>query len=400
MRVFQLNTFCGVKSTGRIACEIAKLVEADGGECRIGYGVPGISRDSDPYAIRIGSTLERKFHAIIRKLFDAEGYGSWFATMQLIHQMKNFQPDLIHLHNLHGCYLHLPTLFRYFQKADIPIVWTLHDCWPFTGHCAYFDYSGCEKWKERCHHCPQQKNYPVCIGVDGSSRNHRMKQKLFSMPAHITFAAPCKWITKHLKSSALGHYPYRVIVNGVNRKVFHPVENNLKERYGLSGCKVCLAVASEWDHRKGLSYLLEAAHKMGDDYRFVVIGLTEEQIASLPERMIGIRNTADTSELAAWYTAADCLVNPTLEDNMPMVNLEALACGTPVVVFETGGCPEALDQTCGIVVPKGDTAALCVAIEKAASGVFLSENCISRAAQFDCTQTFQQYLSLYKELVS
>ena len=399
MRVFQLNTFCGVKSTGRIACEIAKLVEADGGECRIGYGVPGISSDSEPYAVRIGSVIGRKLHAVLRKLFDAEGYGSWFATLQLIRQIKAFKPDLIHLHNLHGCYLHLPLLFRYFQKADIPIVWTLHDCWPFTGHCAYFDYSGCEKWMKHCHHCPQQKSYPVCIGIDGSFRNHRMKRKYFSLPGYITFAAPCEWITKHLKSSGLRHYPFKVIANGVNRKVFHPVKSDLRERFGLQNHKICLAVASEWDHRKGLSYLLELAEKMDDRYRFVVIGLSEEQIDTLPAHVIGIKNTTDTNELAAWYTTADCLVNPTLEDNMPMVNLESLACGTPVVVFETGGCPEAVDDKSGIVVPKGDTDALVAAVEKATNGIFTAENCIMRAAQFDCEQTFQQYLALYKELV-
>ena len=145
MRVFQLNTFCGVKSTGRIASEIAKLVQEDGGECLIGYGVPGISADSAPFALKIGSKIERKIHAVIRKLFDAEGYGSWFATHRLILQMKKFRPDLIHLHNVHGCYLHLPMLFRFLRKIDIPIVWTLHDCWPFTGHCAHFESIKCEK---------------------------------------------------------------------------------------------------------------------------------------------------------------------------------------------------------------------------------------------------------------
>lgn len=399
MRVFQLNTFCGVKSTGRIACEIAKLVQKDGGECRVGYGVPGISSDSERFAFKIGSAFERKLHAVLRKLFDAEGYGSWFATRSLIRAMRAFQPDLIHLHNLHGCYLHLPTLFRYFEKANIPIVWTLHDCWPFTGHCAYFDYSACTRWKKHCHHCPQQKNYPVCIGFDGSSRNHRMKQKFFALPKQIVFAAPCEWMTKHLQASSLAHYPFKVILNGVNREVFHPVQSDLRNRFALDNHKVCLAVASEWDQRKGLSYLLELANKMGNGYRFVIIGLNEEQIASLPKQVIGIKNTADTKELAAWYTTADCLVNPTLEDNMPMVNLEALACGTPVVVFETGGCPEAIDDSCGIVVPKGDPKALCDAVAKATSGYFTEENCIARAAQFDCEQTFQQYLALYKELV-
>ena len=191
MKIFQLNTFCGVKSTGRIACEIAKLVEKNGGECRIGYGVPEISEESVPFAFQIGGKLERKLHGALRKLFDAEGYGSFFGTLRLIRELKLFQPDLVHLHNLHGCYLHLGLLFRYLKKAGLPIVWTLHDCWPFTGHCAYFDYAQCEKWMSECRRCPQQRSYPVCIGLDGSSRNYKAKKKWFSQPDHITFVAPC-----------------------------------------------------------------------------------------------------------------------------------------------------------------------------------------------------------------
>lgn len=399
MRIYQLNTFCGVKSTGRIASEIAKLVKADGGECRIGYGVPGISEDSKPFAHRIGVKWERKIHAAIRKLFDAEGYGSWFATQQLKRDLIAFKPDLIHFHNLHGCYLHLPSLFRTLRKLDVPVVWTLHDCWPFTGHCAYFDYSGCERWKTECHHCIQQKNYPICVGLDGSKRNHRMKKNAFSSLRKLCFVAPCEWMTDHLKASYLGHYPVRVIVNGVNPAVFHPVESTLRERYGLTEQKVCLSVASEWDQRKGLNYLKDAADILGERYTFVVIGLSDDQIASLPSSMIGIRSTADTNELAAWYTTADCFVNPTLEDNMPMVNLEALACGTPVVAFHTGGCPEAVDETCGIVVPKGDLSALCSAVSEACDPSFTPQASIGRSKQFDCQQTFQNYLDLYKELI-
>ena len=399
MRVFQLNTFCGVKSTGRIACEIAKLVERDGGECLIGYGVPGISEDSEPYAYRIGTPIERKIDAVIRKLLDAEGYGSWMATKQLIRKMAEFKPDLIHLHNIHGCYLHLPSLFAYLGQQAIPVVWTLHDCWPFTGHCAYFDYSGCEKWKTQCSHCPQQRNYPICIGLDGSKRNHRDKKKWFGQLKNLTFVAPCEWMTKPLKESHMGSYPSVVVPNGVNLQTFHCVPSNLRHQYGLQDKKICLSVASEWDARKGLPYLIRAAERLGSDYCFVVIGLENEQIQNLPSNMLGLQRTASTHELAAWYTAADCFVNPTLEDNMPMVNLEALACGTPVAVFETGGCPEAIDETCGIVVPQGDLDALCESVIRLANEKELrTQNCVRRAQSFDAQNTFRSYLELYKEL--
>lgn len=397
MRVFQLNTYCGVKSTGRIACEIAKLVTADGGACRIGYGVPGISEDAEPFAFQIGTPAERKVHAALRKLADAEGYGSYRATQSLIREMKAFQPDLIQLHNLHGCYLHLESLFSYLKKSDVPVVWTLHDCWPFTGHCAYFDFCGCTRWQSECHDCPQQKSYPVCIGLDGSKRNYRLKKSWFSQLSRLILVTPCKWMKGPLSASFLGTYPVRVIVNGVNRDVFHPVRSDLRNRYSLEGRKVCLSVASEWDARKGLAYLPQAAEKLGEGYRFVVIGLDDRQRASLPSGMIGLAQTADAQELAAWYTLADCFVNPTLEDNMPMVNLEALACGTPVATFATGGCPEAIDDACGLAVPPKDVEALCGAIRKLASQD-RTQACLERARRFDADRTFRSYLSLYKEL--
>lgn len=400
MRIFQLNTFCGVKSTGRITLEIAKLVERDGGECRIGYGVPGISQDAERFAFRIGTPAERKLHAAMRKLFDAEGYGSYFATQRLIRELEQFRPEIVHLHNLHGCYLHLPSLFRYLKRSKIPVVWTLHDCWPFTGHCAYFDYVGCERWKTGCHGCPQLRSYPACVGLDGSQRNYRMKKKAFAALPNLTFVAPCAWMKKPLSESFLSPYPVRVIPNGVNLEAFRPMSSRLKERFGLEGKKVVLSVASEWDERKGLRYLIDASGRLSDAYRIVIIGLTKEQIQTLPENMLGLEHTESLEELASWYTLADCFANPSMEDNMPMVNLEALACGTPAAVFETGGCPEAIDDNCGIVVPKGDSVGLANAISSLAMRKNeLSGACRARAEKlFDCRSSFQAYVNLYKEL--
>jgi len=401
MRIFQLNTFCGVKSTGRIASEIAKLVEREGGKCQIGYGVPGISIDSEAYAYRIGTPAERKIHGAFRKFLDAEGYGSYFATQKLIAEIKRFQPDLIHLHNLHGCYLHLKSLFTFLAQYNHPVVWTLHDCWPFTGHCAYFDYSGCEKWKTGCHHCPQQKSYPICLGLDGSERNYRNKRTYFTALSDFPSVAPCNWMNGPLSQSFFRQFPVRIIPNGVNLAVFHPTDSHLREKYHWIDRKICLSVASEWDERKGLSFLCQAAKKMGDSYQFVVIGLSADQIDHLPSGMLGLQHTSSTSELAAWYSAADCFVNPTLEDNMPMVNMEALACGTPVVVFDTGGCSEVVNEQCGKVVAQGDVSALCSAIIQVChQKKAMRTACLQRASLFDCQRTFQSYVDLYKELLS
>lgn len=399
MRILQLNTVCGAKSTGRIAWEIGKLVEADGGECYIACGAGFIPEEAKPFAYQTIRPIKRKAYSLFRKLFDGEGLMNASGTKALIRQIEIFEPDVIHFHNLHGCYLHLPTLCNYLAKKDIPIVWTLHDCWPFTGHCAYFDFSGCEKWKNGCHDCPQQKSYPACVGADGSARNYRLKKELFLSLKTLTMVAPCQWMKEPLGQSFLKDVPVRVIYNGVDLKGFQPTEGDLRQRYGLENSKVAVAVASDWDERKGLRFLLEASEKLGAEFCFVVIGLSREQVEALPENIIGIERTSSVNELAQWYTTADCLVNPSLEDNMPMVNLEALACGTPIAMFRTGGCPEAIDENTGIVVEKGDVDGLCEAIRSLCPKTEATRRaCLERAKNFDAKRTFEQYLVLYKEL--
>lgn len=399
MRIVQLNTYCGTGSTGRIAVSIAEYAGRKGAETIIGFGAGDVPDQAETYALRIGGKLGRKWHGVLRKLLDAEGYGSVLATRKLIAFLKAYQPDVIHLHNIHGCYLNHKLLFQYLQKMNIPVVWTLHDCWPFTGHCAYFDYCGCEYWKTRCHTCPQQASYPACIGLDGSARNYKRRQKLFTMLPNLTLVTPCAWLQTLLQSSFLHGAPSRVIYNGVDRGSFRPIASKLRQSHNITEPYVALAVASEWEDRKGVRLLPELAQALGELYRLVVIGLSQAQIDALPGNILGLPSTANVRELAQWYTAADCLVNPTLEDNMPMVNLEALACGTPVAVFATGGCPEAVDDTCGVVVAKGDVAALAKAVQcLSPHKESLQAACLQRASTFDSEQCTSAYFTLYQEV--
>lgn len=399
MKIVQLNTYCGSGSTGRIAVDIARYASRQGAETVIGFGAGTVPEDAQVYALRIGGKLDRKWHGAIRKLLDMEGYGSILTTRRLIGFLKEYQPDVIHLHNLHGCYLNHRLLFRHLRAAGIPVVWTLHDCWPFTGHCAYFDYVGCERWKTECHHCPQRNTYPVCIGPDGSRRNQRRRRRLFAAVPAMALVAPCGWLRELAAQSFLRETPCRVIYNGVNRTLFQPTENKLREAHGITQPHLVLAVASEWEERKGLRYLPELAERLGPDYRLALIGLTQEQIASLPAGILGFTKTSSPTELAAWYTAADCLANPTMEDNMPLVNLEAMACGTPVVVFRTGGCPECVTDACGAVVPKGDVAAMAQAVRRVCErrGAY-REACLAQAERFDGGNSAQAYWELYQEV--
>ena len=399
MKILEINTYCGTGSTGRIAVEIAEYAAQQGAETIIAFGTGSVPPEAETYALRVGGVWDRKWHGLIRKLFDAEGYGSLHATRRLIDFLRLYQPDVIHLHNLHGCYVNHRRLFAYLRTAHIPVIWTLHDCWAFTGHCAYFDYVGCEKWKSQCEHCPQLRSYPTCIGFDGSARNFQRRGNLFTSLSNLTLVTPCAWLRGLLQESCLKTIPSRVIYNGVNRSTFRPIASHLREKYAIEAPYVALAVASEWEERKGLRYLLPLANALGNGFQLVVLGLTEPQIADLPKNILGIAKTANTRELAQWYTTADCLVNPTMEDNMPLVNLEALACGTPVSTFATGGCPEAVDETCGIVVPKGDVAALADAVRSLCQQKpAMQAACLARAEQFDSLRTSQNYWALYQEV--
>jgi putative colanic acid biosynthesis glycosyltransferase len=400
MNVLQINTVYPNGSTGRIVAEIAAYTAAQpDSRAFVALGIGEPAREGNLTAVRIGSPPERKFHAVIRKMLDAEGYGSIHATRQLIRLCKENHVDVVHLHNLHGCYLNLKRWFRYLAKAGIPVVWTLHDCWPMTGHCAHFTYCGCKKWKTHCGRCPQQHSYPECIGIDGSRRNYRLKKQLFTGVPNLTLIAPCRWTREIVRDSFLRNVPCRVIYNGVDTQRFRPETSDLRLQFGLENKRVLLAAASDWTDRKGLPELIQLSEMLDEPYRLVILGLPEERIKALPFSVLGLKRIDSPDLLRQWYGAADCFVNPTLEDTMPLVNLEALACGTPLAVFNTGGCPEAVTESCGIVVEKGNVPKLRDAVRQICeSGTFRPEACIAQAKRFSMEHTLQGYYECYREV--
>ncbi len=393
MRILQINTVCGISSTGRIAVDIAEELHKQGHSCKILYGVGDVPAKYASYACKISTPLGVKIASAKRKFFDAEGLSNRCSTYKAIAEIRNFAPDIIHLHNIHGCYLHYPTLFRFLKKYNRPIVWTMHDCWLFTGHCAYFDYANCNRWQSQCMHCPQStKGYPPNLFLDRSKQNFACKKRYFTgLP--ITLVSPSRWLAKLSKQSFL-HYPVRVIYNAVNAEVFKEKGTSTNAK------KILLSVANDWDERKGLKYLLALHQRLNPaQYQVVVIGLSKAQCQSLPTGMVGIERTQNIEELVQYYQQADVFVNPTLEDNMPLVNLEALACGTPLVVFDTGGCPEICPKEVGEVVPKGDIEALQKAVEQVATqSKSYTPACIEYAKQFQKQNIYQQYIDLYQEL--
>lgn len=339
MKVLQINTVCGVGSVGRIVRQIHEALREKGHESYIAYGRKPLGCDG---AIRIGGDLDVYFHVFLTRVFDLHGFGSKKATKKFLKIVEEINPDIIHLHNIHGYYLNIEVLFDFLKSFDKPVVWTLHDCWAFTGHCSHFTYAKCERWKTGCYSCPEKKSYPRSVIFDNSKSNYARKKKAFTGAKNMTLVTPSQWLAGLVKESFLRDYPVQVIPNGIDTEVFKPTPSDFKKRYGLDGKFLILGVANVWEKRKGFDYFLDLSKYLSDDEIIVLVGLSDERIKNLPNNIIGIKRTNSAKELAEIYTAADVFFNPTLEDNYPTVNLEAQACGTYVITFDSGGAKETI----------------------------------------------------------
>ena len=394
--LLEVNSYRGSGSIGRIAEQIGLRAQQAGWRCRMASGAR-YSRPCQLEEIRFDTAFQERLHALRSMLFDAQGRGSLFPTWRLIRKIKRLQPTVIHLHNVHGYYLHAGLFFRYLKKAGLPVVWTLHDCWSMTGHCAHFEEAGCMRWREGCHHCPLSRDYPKSLFRDASRRNFRWKRKIFTGVPNLQIVAVSQWLADLVSQSFLKKYPLQVLHNGIDLTRFRPTASDLRKRLGLENAFVLLGVSSVWYEAKGMSELVRLSEN--PDYRVVMVGVTEAQKASLPDRLLTVVRTHDQQELAAYYTMADLFVNPTRYDTFPTVNLEALACGTPVVTYRTGGSSEAVDEETGRVVERGDFAGLVAAIESFRGRPKPVEACRRAAeARFNMEACAAQYVELFEGL--
>ncbi|MEA5076901.1 MAG: glycosyltransferase [Coriobacteriia bacterium] len=349
MRVLQINSVCGIGSTGRIAAEIQQLLHAGNHECLIAYGRGPVSRDC--VGFRIGSMLSVASHGVYSRLADRHGFGSSGATRRLVGAIEAYAPDVVHLHNLHGYYLNVELLAHYLHRSQIPVVWTLHDAWAITGHCAHFESSRCERWKTGCYECPLKHEYPRSLVLDRSRDNWRRKREAFAALNRCVVVVPSVWLARHVADSFLNACSVHLIRNGVDTETFRYSPSSFRDDYDLVGRRVILAVAGRWTHSKGFEDVLEVARllrhadleRRGREYhRVVMVGLSEKQMRTLPAWITGLPRTSSARALAEVYSAADVFINPTHDDNYPTVNLEALACGLPVLTYDTGGSGECL----------------------------------------------------------
>lgn len=352
MKYLFINSVAGFGSTGRIAAELCRDLIREGHECCIAYGRDKANCDDIP-TIPIGSKRDYQLHGVMSRVLDNHGFGSRAATRAFLEQVKAYDPDVIWLHNIHGYYIHIGLLFDYLKTCGKQIRWTLHDCWSFTGHCAYFDFVGCEKWKTGCHDCPQKKEYPASLLLDNSRWNWEKKRCLFTGIPNMRLIVPSSWLKDRVKQSFLGEYPVEIVYNEINKDIFKPTPSDFRARYGLEGKKILLGVASVWERRKGLDDFV-ALHKMlSDDYRIVLVGLTPEQAEKMPQNILCLPRTNSMRELAEIYSASDLYLNPSVEETFGMTAMEALSCGTRAIVYKNTACEEIVNLFGGRAVDRG-----------------------------------------------
>ena len=399
--LLQINSVVNSGSTGRIAEDIGRIAIAKGWKSYIAYARN--ERPSQSQLIKIGSDWDIKMHGVQTRLLDNHGFASNRATHKFIEEVERIKPTIVHLHNIHGYYINIEILFNYLAKADIPVVWTLHDCWSFTGHCTHFDFIGCDKWKTHCYECPQKKSYPASYLIDNSRNNFSRKRELYNSVKSMTIVPVSNWLGGLVGESFLKEYPIKVIHNGVDLSTFKPMETeSIAKKYNTQNKFVLLGVANIWDERKGLQDFLELSNHLNNDEVIVLVGLSKEQTKDLPTNIIGLERTESVQELAELYSLADVVLNLSVEETFGMTTAEGFACGTPGIVYDATASPELVIPEVGYIVEEKNIHELVKAISKVKSKGknYYFDACVDRARRmYDKEDRFEEYINLYEQLI-
>lgn len=399
MKVLQINARVDRGSVARITKGIHQELIKEKYSGKIAYGRGTVSGLKKNDTIKIGTNFECERHALLSRITDKTGFYSKKGTIHFIKEIDYYKPDIIHMHGNYGYYINIKFLFEYLSNLRIPVIITLHSCWDFTGHCCYFDYVKCEKWKKSCHNCPQKKEYPKSYFLDSSSWNYKNKKRLLNSISNMTLVAPSYWMAQTVRESFLSSFPVKVIHNGIDLEKFKSKRNKyFKNKYLCEGKSVLLGVANNWEKRKGLDTFIRLSKELPAGFQIILVGLTKEQRKRLPNNIIGLTQTDSIDELVELYSNASVFLNPTLEDNFPTTNLEALACGTPVITYNTGGSSECLNKDCGKVIDRGDYQSLkqCIITHDYPNNRMA---CIKQSKKFNQEEKFKKYLDLYRSLI-
>lgn len=397
MRIAFINSVAGFGSTGKIVYQLSKIDGVDG---KLYYGRKKNTTDANSF--RFTHFLGNVHQALHTYAFDTHAFCNGSETKRLIRDLKEFNPDIIHLHNLHGYYIHAGVLFDYLKESGKPVIWTLHDCWSFTGHCAHYESIGCEKWKTECRNCPGLHKYPVTFNGSHVSEHFQKKNRLFnSLGDRLTIVTPSQWLKEQVSQSFLKDNRAVVISNGIDTKIFTPVESDYRKKHHLDNKYIILAVASIWDDTKGLKDLQQMSKQLHENEKLIVIGVRNEQMKGFDqEHTICMNRTEHVHELVDLYSTADLFLNLTIEDTYPTVNLEALACGCPIMTYRTGGSTEMVQETTGIVIDKQNLSLVIHKIHMYSKqgSPFSKKDCITAARKHTVANMQQEYLNLYRQV--
>ena len=355
MKYLLINVVCGIKSTGRICTDIARELEEKGHTVKIAYGRGTVPEQYAKWAVRITNNVDVLLNVAQSRFLDNTGFGTKYKTKKFLEWIKEYDPDVIHLHNIHGYYINIQLLFEYLKNSGKKIIWTLHDCWAFTGNCGYFEMSKCNYWMNHCKSLPNKychRRSWVCR----SYRNYEIKKTLFRNVPNMELITPSKWLADRVARSFLSEYPITVKHNTVDSKIYKHIENDFKEKNGITGKFMILGVANVWELRKGLKDFLELSLMLSNQYVIVLVGLDKKQADNIKKKyknIITITRTDNITELVKIYSAADVFVNPSKEETFGMTTLEAISCGTQAIVYKGTACEEVVDLYQGIPVDEG-----------------------------------------------
>ncbi len=397
--ILQIDVALNVGSTGRIVHEIGDAILKEGWMSHAAFG--RYSAPSTSTAHKIGTNADHAAHLLLTRLFDLHGKGSLGATKRLRALLADLKPDVVHLHQVHGYYLHLRELMQLLEEYGKPVLWTFHDAWQLTGHCCYFDRFDCQKWQTSCGSCPMTRYYPQSWGIDNSASNHREKKSTIGALSNLTVVPVSYWLGDMVKQSYLSQKQMEVIQNGVDLEQFF-IEKADQATPADVDKTTYLGVAGVWADHKGLSDFVQMSELLRDDEQIVLIGLAEKQLNGLPANIKALPAQGSISALRHWYNRATVFLNPSKSESFGLVTAEALACGTPAVVYNTTACPELVDDKTGRVAVKGDFTGMLYAARELAQldSEAIQTECRKRAElHFDKQKQTGKYIQLYKQLI-
>lgn len=407
-KLLLVNTYGNLWSTGRLAAEVGEVAKNNGWECYFAYASQ--AKPCGYQMIRINtSRVLNKIHFFFSRILNLKGFGSWWETRKFIRTIKKICPDIIHLHNIHGDYLNIPLFFRFLKRANIPVVWSLHDCWAMTGGCTHFVYFRCEQWKTGCHNCPRYKNKDRGGELRGFIRTmpwvYKYKKQLFEAVPNLTIVSASEWLAQIARNSYLSIKDIRVIPNGIDVSIFKPYDNTteIRRKYDLRDKFVIMGVGTEWSVRKGFNDYLQLSQKLSSDFVIVLVGVDHLTQKQLPTNIIGISKTDNIAELALLYSTANVVTSLSYQEAFGLTPIEGFACGTPAIVYNNTALPELITPQTGIIVETGSIDKLVEAIEEIRSRgkQYYSPCCRETAEKFYNKYTqYSKYVELYQEILT